>query len=416
MARFHFYIQPFNTLKQYSGTWTEVTNDIDMAGAGKLKQALDNTEYDVGVFRNSNVAFKLRNDHGDYSDADSINSIFKWKRSESKFRITWEPGDKDLVCGFFNAGDPDSILTSESTIFEGLLSDEATKEGMNDQIINFVAMGYESIFKKVAVPFSSLSVGDTFEEVLYTILNQTAITDLVTVSTLNINVGNDETTDAVADLENNTVLQALKKILLPSNSVLYINGDNEVIISERTVGSSTAHTFYGPGSNTGIENILKINEYRLGINRVINYWTFKKTDDTTRLKQDATSVGNNGVRKKEIECKLIDDASNAKIDTMLETLRDEFATKKIELVLTCPYDQNTFELFLLNKILIDYPSHALPSEGLPIGIYDVSDPATDYYYAHELFNLTIDIGVVWKVLERSINIREQTLTLKLREV
>jgi len=407
MGQVHVFLKQFDINGVYESNFTEVTDDITENGLGKLRQRLDNTQFDIGVFRNSNVKLTFKNDDGRYSDVgETLNTIFKSKRADTQVKITWEPATK-LIPGFFIPG-PTAILSEEITMFEGLLNDDSSAEDATGQQIPFNILGKESIFSRVDVPFLSVSNGDLFSALFFTLLNQTKITDLLTVSALNISVGTDVEIDVRDSLENKTVLEAFKSALLASNSVLFVK-DNTVFISPRTIGASSDFTFFGEASINGIENISRIARVRTGANRIFNYWTWK---DTNILRKDDTSIAKFGISKKELDVALITDTT--KRQTILANLRDEFALPKRELKLSAPIDPKLVEdVFLLSKVSIDHPSITIVADDAELPFYDKAlyDIAR---YPDEFTSLIIDVLTDFKVMDREIDLKTEVASYQLR--
>lgn len=411
MSKIHVYITPFDDDGNYTDE-IEVTDDVDLKTLGTITNSLDNNEFDIGVFRTSNVKLNLINQDGRYSEADAIRSIFKFKRIDSLVRITWEPGDHKLYAGFFTPSDC-PVVSEEIDIFKGLLNDEPSKMDARKQNIRFTVLGLEDLFDRVEVPIASISNGDSFETVFLTLLNQTAITDLLTVSAGNINAGINETIDDKSALENKTVLQALKQMLLPSNSVLIIE-NNTVIISPREASASLDFTFYGQSSRNGVENILDISDITDGQNRVFNYFTWA---DTTELDQSVSSVTQYGIRPKEIDTNLIDDASTSKIGNILNSLLTEFQDPKKEFNLVTPLTVDTLGLGLLDRVSVDYPTIVLESDEGDIPFYDtglIYD--TGVTYPAEIGTLEILSSERFKILERRVNLKTETIDFRLRTI
>lgn len=406
MGRFRVYIKPFNDDGTYVDDWIEVTEDIDSTGIGAMKQSLDNTEYDIGVFKNGNVTLTLINLSGRYSDVGAPGSIFRFRRSNSQVRITWEIMPYGLKCGFFECGN--AYLNEEVVAFEGLLDDRALKQEAEDQNISFTALGKESIFDEVLVPFGSLSAGDTFEEILFTILNQTAITNLLTVDAANISCSVDSVTDSIADLENKTVKEALAAILLYSNSVLYVL-NNVIYVSPRTATVAVQKTFYGQGATTGNENIIGISDYRIGLNRLFNYFTWK---DTTLDSQDVTSVTRYGIRKREVETTLITD--NTKRQAILDSLKNEFANLKREMKLRVPIDYETIALEVLDRVAIDYPNVAVAAGG-EVPLWDLATWDSSVY-PFEMLPIAIEVSANFKILSKDIDTANHEIIFYVREI
>ncbi len=148
---FRIYVRPFDDDGTYQDDWINVTEDVDSAGLTQIKQSLDNSEYDVGIFKNSGVTLTLVNVAGRYSDAGQPGSIFRFRRSNSLVRVTWDINTQPLICGFFECGSV--ALGEEITMFEGLLDDTALKQDADSQTLQFKVLGKESIFSQVDIDF-----------------------------------------------------------------------------------------------------------------------------------------------------------------------------------------------------------------------------------------------------------------------
>jgi len=408
MAPLHAFVEPFLSTGVRSGVFTEITKDITQGGLGTLRQSLDNTEYDVGVFRNAKVKLNLRNDHGRYSDVDVIESVFDFKRSDSIIKVTWEPGD-GIFSGFFNAGEPMAISSEEVEIYKGLLNDDSTKQDIKKQDIDFNVLGFESLFDNVDVPFASISNGDLFSVVMFTILNQSEITELLTVTQANIVVGNDIAIDDKTSLENKTIKEALKLLLLHSNSILKIENDT-VIVSDREPTPDLKFTFFGQAAEDGIENILDINADRSGLNRMFNFWTWK---DTGLVATNSTSATKFGIVKKEIDFATI--TNTAKRQNILNALRDEFGNPQRELLLTTPMTDTVIKLNLLDRVNINYPTISIASSEGILPLYGIAQYGVDVY-PESVFNLTIDPLDNFKIMGKRFNLKQETLQFQLRKI
>lgn len=406
MSRFKVYVKPFKEDGTYETEWLDVTEDVELQGVTAMKQSLDNNEYDIGIFKNSGVTLTLTNIAGKYSDVGEPGTIFNFRRSNSLIKITWQVMSYDLICGFFEAGNV--ALSEEVVAFEGLLDDTALKQEAEDQNLKFKVLGKESILGEVLVPFSSIANGDTFEELLFTLLNQTAITSVLTVSALNIDCDTNVAVDAVASLENKTVREAINLILLYSNSVLYVV-DDVVHVSPRDATADLIKTFYGQGAIYGIENILDLSDYRKGLNRVFNLVTWK---DTALSSSDVTSLEDYGVRKKEIDTPLITDTT--KRQTILDAIKVEFRNPKREVILRAPIDYETIALNVLDKIAIDYPNIAI-NDTADIPLWDLAlwDSAR---YPFEVLPIAIEASARFKILSKDIDPSNHEMIFYVREV
>lgn len=402
MGKIRVYIKPFNELGEYA-EFIEVTNDVTLNGLSQVTKSIDSTEYDAGVFKYSSFNVKMANETGRYSDVDTFQSIFRYKRSDSIIKITWNPNlDDDVIAGTY-------IATGETTVYEGLLSDEATSLNILSQQISFKCLGYESLFDRIEVPYSSLSIGDTFEEIILACVDQAPFNELITVSASNIDVGIDVATDSIEDLENQTVKEALDDILVHSNSVLYIK-DNTLYVTDRTPSASSDYIFYGQASEDGIENIQDINNLRNGVNRVFNLLTW---EDVSNSVTGLTSKSLYGVRKKEIGTSLITNSTN--IDSVLQSYVDEFENPKQEFNLTCSFDSERVLLDLLDRVNVDYPTVFVPGDDNDLPLWGTAVWG-DFVWPFGQWSITISPTDSYKLISVKYNISKEILTFKLRKI
>lgn len=408
MSNVKVFINTFDLSGSYSG-FQEVTDDTDTQSLQKVSQKLDNNNYDVGVFRNTSFNLKMRNDHGKFSEPGSEQTIFVEKRIDSIVKVTWGSNFDDVICGVAICGE--AILGDDVNVFYGLLNDVATTQDIRDQKISFSCQGLEAIFDRVETNYSSLSGSDNISDIIYDLLNQTAITSRMTVSASNISVGQDQVPDSIAELEETTVREALNSLLEASNSIVYVDvTDQTVYVKPRTAAASVSYTFYGQASDAGIENIVDIKQVRTGLNRTFNFWKWK---DTTTTSKDTSSITNYGVRKKEIENDLL--TGTTKRTNLLDDYKDEFKNPKQEMKLTGILDYDTIQLFLLDRVNIDYPAPLEPATGQDIPIYGVAIYGESKFPLAQ-WSLTIDTTTNYKILGRSVDLKNNLITFTLREI
>lgn len=408
MSRIRVYVNPFDTNGDYT-TYQEVTDDVDSTSLGILKRSIDSTEYDVGVIKINSIQIRLSNETGKYSDVDSLRSIFSYKRSDSLVKLVWDPNDYDQQSGPLHAGQ--GILTNADavTVFEGMLNDEGTVQDINDQKISFQCFGMEYLLNRITTPYAEITNGDTMEELLYRILNQAPFSDLVTVNAENITVGSNVAIDDKSDLENTVVYEILQDLLLASNAVLYIE-DSVLYISPREPSLENKYTFYGEASNTGTENIEKVQNYRNGLHRVFNYWTW---DETNILAEDDTSTDLFGVRKKSLNLAIVTDVVS--IQTCLDNLRDEFSPRKQELNITTKVNDARLALRILDKVNIDYPTIVYSADGEEVPIYGVAKHG-QFKYPLDEYAFTISSLDPFKIIAIDYNFKTERINFKLRAI
>lgn len=404
------YVQTFDESLAYSGTFIEITEDVVDGSAGKIKQKIDNSTYDVGLFNFTDLSLELRNDHGRYSAVGNLESIFTFRRTDSIVKVTWNNGPDDYpMCGIAICGE--DYLAGEVNVFYGLLNDIASTQNIRDQKIKFSVQGLESIFEKVETNYSDLDVGDTLSDTVFNLLNQTKLTDLMTVSSSNISLDIDQIPDSIASLEETTVKEALDQILLVSNSILYISvSDQTVYVKPREASATVCCNFYGQSSDNGSENIVDIKNISTGNNRIFN---FMKWRDTTITSKDASSILSNGVRKKEISSDIL--TNSTKQGNVLDSYKDEFRNPKQELTLISYLNPDTVNLFFLDRVSVDYPTVFYPFDGGTLPKYEAAKYG-EVVYPAGAFALTISTETNYKVMGRSLNIKKGEVEFLLREI
>ncbi len=416
MSRWRVYIQPFDTTGAYTGVYTEVTKDV--LAVDSPKQAIDNTDFDVGVIKNSGFSVTLRNDQGIYSDVAEPHSMFNFTRKNSRIKITWDTRNYDLVCYFFNVGQ--EPLGGEYLVFEGLLNEVASISDIDKQQATFQVFGFDSVLDETNVPYSSINNGDLFSVVLYTMLNQAPFNTLVTVSQANIVPSLDLPIDDKTPLQDTTgtpfspgttVGSSISDILLAANSVLFIK-NGIVYVTGRVATAAIQKTFYGQASDLGIEGILTIDNFRDGMNRVFNYWTWT---GTALVSYDNTSLVHYGILAKDMSLDLITNPTNEQ--TILDTNKTEFAFPKIEFELTVPIWYDNLALNILDRIAVDYPTVHIPFNGgdLPrYGLGVLYDGTARYPY--DQWALTLDTSTNFKIMSKKIDTKKDTITFGVREI
>lgn len=408
MSAFRFYISYPTNGTEYSD-FIDITDDVYDNSAGNLKQNLASNDYDIGSIKFNKITLNLRNETGKYSDAINPLSVFTFKRDETILRIDWDRNFDAAACGSSPCGF--TFLSAPVEVYKGLLDDNSSKFDATSQTQTFNFLGLESIIQKVPVNFPSLSVGDTLNTTVFNILNQTKIKQFLTVDISNINVDFDYLPDDISSLENKNCLEALDDILLITNSILYVK-NSTVFVTSRGEGATSVFTFYGPSSDLGIENLHSVSSYTLGINRTFNFWLW---EDTNISQSFADSIERYGERKKVIKSDLITD--NGKITAVLNRLLNEFGFPKRELEIEVPLITAIVKgIFLLDKINIDYPSDYRANEDDTLVARYAQQRYGQATYVQSISSLIIDVATNWKILNRTIQVRNHKITFKVREV
>ena len=404
MSKLRCYIKPFNDAGVYQD-WIEVTSDVDFKSMGSVSSKLESSEFDVGVFTFGSVSLKLNNADGDYSDIDDINSIFRFRRSGSKVKITWQKGDTDAVCGFDFWGE--CYPYYELTILEGLLNDEALTQDLRISDVTFKVLSYTSIFKTIETPFSSLSNGDKVSEIFDVLLADPTALSTITVTPVNININYDAVIDDVSSYEDTDISEVINNLLIISNSVLYFK-DDSIYISDRTATATVQETFYGQASSLGVENVQKLDKIRSGLSRTFNLWRW---EDTALSSKNTSSIDDNGLRVKEIGFKEV--TNNTTRQAILDSYKTEFQDPEREFTFTTNLDVENRDL--LDRVNFDYPTPYFASEGVAVPRYDLAVYDVDKYPVGE-YGLTLDTLEYFKIISIKIDLKKDLITYEVREI
>lgn len=399
------YLTPFQDDGSF-GSEIEITSKVDIGSLGKVKRSLSNSTYDIGVLRYNSLNLKLHNSQGEFSDVDNLRSVFRFRRSGSKIRITWAPAEP-AICG--NAICGETILAEEVTIFRGILNDDASKMDIKDQILEFNVLSYDSQFAKVLVPYADLSGGDTLKDILVKILNQDQITKYCDVDEDNINLQIDYIPDDITVYEDLTGQEAIEKIMLAANSIIYVE-DDVLKACGREAGETVVHHFYGQSSPRGNENIFSIGDFRNGQNRIINFVRWK---DGAAIRSPG-SIESWGAFLKELSIDFV--TNSGKQELTAQSIVDEFKDPKREMRVETILDAKTVELRFLNRVDIDYPSVVdsagkyLPIVGLA-KIGDVESPLPNILWD---FRMSQDQPL--KIMGMEIDLKKEMISFELRAI
>jgi len=393
----------------YEADFIDVSRDVVLNGVGKLKQYLDNNEFDIGIFRHANFSLKLVNRNGKYSDVDGINTIFKSTRSNSIVRLEWDANPVLFSLGFHPYGE--FGYSERQLVGDFFLNDDSLRGRANDETVRFDCLGKSVLFDQETVPFAAIAVNDLLSVVVFKCLNQASILRHLTVDAANITLDIDHAMDdkTLGDLENKTVTEAFKKLLKYANSVLRIDGST-VIVSPRTVGTTLAFTFRGAGSLNGKENISDIFDQTSGVGRVKNLVEVKDTGVAARNEDSITKYR---VRKTVIE--FLPVSTEANRQAAADAIVAEFGDPKQEMKILVPMDHDRLGITVLDLVKVDYPLRVIALEGSDLPEYGSAQYDVDFY-AHEIQDIVISDALDFKVLSIVKDFNKEVCIFEIREV
>lgn len=388
------------------GDEIEVTDRILSAGIGNIKQSIDAGDYDIGVFAFSDLELKGANFNGYFNEEDS-RSIFITTRDRCKVRVVFRRN-------VFERNSSGTILSSTETdtvTFRGLINEEATRLDLATDQIRFKVLSRDSVLRTTQIPAGVVGDDTPISEAIFRILNQTRITSVLTIDQSNIVPDLDIEVDDGDWFSNKGVKEALDKLLFASNSVLLIDDDGTVHVRSRDHDSDDDFllNLYGQYDQQKRENIIKIEDYNLGRQRMFTSVRINDTISTNEIFADAF-----GLRVKKYSLEFIDDPD--KEEEIAERVVDEFKTPKIEMNVTVATDL-VRDLQLLQVVSVNYPLRVEPIKGTFLPVFDVakfSDANTPF--PNEFGSVSIDRRTAFKVVEISHEPEKFTSKLKLRQI
>ena len=381
------------------GSEIEVTDYIRFNGIKNIKQSIDSTDYEIGVFQFGDINLSGVNRDGIFNDENDSRSIFPFGRDLAKVRVEFTEVDKEV-------GDPTATIS-----FRGLINDEASRIDATKETISFRVLSEDSVIRSTKVAAGAVSTGQSIASAVQTILNTPRITAVLNVDAGNINPDLETTIDDGSKFDNLIVRQAIDELMLVSNSVFIIDGSSNVIVKSRAEDTDKdIVNLFGPFDIFGRENIVDLRNYNSGKHRA-----FTSVKFGTEEKSDAALETEFGTsRQKVINIDWITDAT--KQATIAARVLREFRVQKIELKVTV---KTSFAkgVELLDRVSINYPLRLEPPEGGELPLYGI----TKYGDAEEPYplsfgSLEIKDRIGFKVIEIVEDPTRFLTTLKLRQV
>jgi hypothetical protein len=388
---YQVYITPLTGENTY-GDEVEVTDYVKDTSVSVIRRGLDSTDYDVGAFFYDDVTLTMLNVNGLFNDETDFRSMFPYSRDRAKVRIVYTDDDDETIA------------------FRGLLNEEATRLDVTRDEIQVRVLSRDSIMRTVRVAGGTISSTATIQGAIFQILNQPEITAVLGLSLADINPNLDFTIDASSELENKSVRDALNQLLLVSNSVMYVDEDDNVIVTDREENEGqNILVLYGPYDLKRRQNIIDIKNYNLGKHR--NFTAVKVNDTEVSVTGYVEAYG---YRQKRISAPFITDAVTE--EQVADRLAEEFKTPKVELEVTVP-TRVARAVRLLDPVSIDHPLRVIPAAGkfLPIiGQAVVGDVLTPLPSRYGSISIAPEMG--FKILEIKEDPKNFTTTLKLRQI
>jgi len=403
--KYKVYFQPL--LDQDDNTYLaeiDVTDRITSAGVGSIRQSIDASDYNIGVFVFSDLEIDGYNFNGYFNENDT-RSIFPSIRDRCKVRVVFQKN----VLTRDQEGTVLEDTETENITYRGIINDEATRLDIVTGKIRFKVLSRDSVLRTTQVSGGVVNSGDLASEAMYQILNVPRITSVLGVSPLNIDPDYDFTIDVGSVFNNQSVKESLDKLLLASNSCMLIEDDGTVLIRSRDEdGASDPVALYGQYDEMKRENIIDITAYNTGKHR--NYTSI--VVNGIEAKNEAF-VASFGLRQKSFTFDFITD--NATELTIADRLMNEFKVPKIEMNVKVATDL-TNGLRLLDRVTVNYPLRVEPAPGSFLPVVDITKiDDSDQPLPLQFGSIEILPRVGFKIIEIEHSPEKFTSILKLRQ-
>lgn len=394
-VRYQVLLTPLIEKNTY-GDVIDITQDVDISdfikdkGIGKIKNDINNGDYEFGIFSYSDVTITFFNEDGRFNDESGGSKYFKYRRDLAKVQI--------------NFIDENSNVTSS---FLGLFNEESARQDFNKGLLKAKVLSLASIFNKVRVPAGLISNETLFSDAILNILNLSDIKAVLNISADNVNVALDLEIDSGIEFDNKSAKKALNDLLLVSNSILYIDRSNNVIVKDRSSTSTIFKRFYAGNERLGRENILSLKKYNNGYQRLFNSITINGYNLENNI-----SVNRYGLRSKDISLSFV--TSQITYNQISNVILKEFSSPRYELEITV-LSKDAKDVNILDEVIVDYDNTVQPANGEKFfPIYGQAIYGENNSYPH-VFNIpairNIDLLKIIGIYEDP---KKMQTTLKLR--
>lgn len=378
----------------YEEDWLDITRFVLRDGLNKIVTKIDSDDFDVGLYTINSVRMVFDNSGGRFNDVDDTRSYWTSFETRHLSRIKIEAGYID-----------DSDTKVVEAIFQGLLDERTINVGQNDTA-EATILSRELSFKTLTVIAGSLSSSVSAKDAFYVLCSRGEITELMTVDISNINPANNITIDDPSVFENKKLDSVLNDLLLLTNSVLYIDGSDNLIIKDRTESKKVQYRFFLNSESGESDNIYDISSFNNGRQRVKNFWLWSGTSAFAQAGE--TNRKRYGITRRTVSSDAI--TNTATRQSILNALRDEWQYPKRELVLETDYIAN--EVSILDLVTLDVRPTLSRRDNLPICGHAVAGSAVCLEYKS---GVMVDSALGFKIISIEHDLRRMKTILKVRE-
>jgi hypothetical protein len=395
-TRYRVYMTPRVSQFKY-GTEVEVTTQITSTGINQIKRALDSQDYEIGVYFYSDLELTGSNDNGYFNESTDLRSIFGYNRDLTKCRVVFENTAGDTIT------------------YYGLINDAATRIDALNETVTFRILSLDSVISKTQVAGGTISNGATVQAAIFNLLNQAAISSILSVSIGNINPNTTFTIDLGDAFDDMQTQDALNLLLVASNSVMKITSSGVVTVQGRLANSTVPLNLYGPFDELRRQNVINIQNYNTGLQRMFTSVLITDGNSGTTVFDNVALAQTYGYNQTTLDFPFLTSAGN--IATVGKAILAEFSSPKVEMEIEVPTNIAK-SADLLDLVSINWPLRITPAPGaqfMPvIGVATIGNSA--YPLPTKRGSLYVIPQVAFKVIEIDQDPNTFTSILKLRQI
>lgn len=250
MTNYQVFVTPLKSQGVY-GAEIEISDWVVADNIGTITRSIDSTDYDIGIYTFNDVTLVCDASDGYLADQTDSRSIFQFQRNAAKIRIVFL---KDGVA---------------LSTFYGIINEDGSTMDDTSETVSLTIMGVDSILQTAVIGKGVISDGLTFQQVFIAILNS-AVNGVLNIHPANINPTYNGTIDVGSSFDNKSAKDALDSLLLPSNSILWVDSSQNVYVQPRSNTDNKPLYLYGRGDLLDRENIIQIANWNNGLQRTFN--------------------------------------------------------------------------------------------------------------------------------------------------
>lgn len=395
-TRYRVYMTP--RVSQYGyGTEIEVTDHITFDGINQIKRAIDSQDYEIGVYFYGDLELIGSNDNGYFNDETDLRSVFyPFSRDLAKARVVFENTAGDTIT------------------YYGLVQDAATRVDALNETVTFRVLSLDSIINTTQIAGGTVASGINVKTAILAILNQAAISSVLTILEANINPEVIFTIDLGDAFDDTQTQDALNQLLVASNSIMKITSSGVVTITSRAANNVAALNLYGPYDELRRQNVINIQNYNSGLQRMFTSVAITDGTGAVTVFDNIALAQTYGYNQSAIEFDFLSDAGN--IALVGKAILAEFSSPKVEMEIEVP-TSIAKNLDLMDLISVNWPLRVTPTIGkmMPvIGTAVIGNSA--YPLPNKNGSLYVLPNVAFKIIEIDQDPNTFTTILKLRQI